>query len=344
MESTCAEGVKTLLNGKVVVAMIPKKFESYNSVQRMLNRLKAQARAKGRDIDEEPTSTLRIFPHYVRMFCERVAGKDPDTLILERKLHLKSDDDFVRRQHEELATKFINLLGKEGASSNTIATALGAVKAFYQDNYVPLVGVIVPSGLPERRYRLPSPEELRGIVEAAPLRTATWIVCQKDSGMGIGDLIRIGLNWESPVYGTIKEQLRSGLCPIHLHVVRKKVMRSYFDSWLGEDSVAMLNEYVDFSRRRIFDVAEKTVREDAKKAGIVGGTHILRKFFTTYVKISVASALYKRGELDAAGVSDTLVEYWAGHSLGKVKGAYNIPPIQLQKEIYTEAYPRIRIL
>lgn len=310
----------------------------------MLNRLKAKARAKGRDIDKEPTSTLRIFPYYVRMFCERVARKDPDTLILERKRHLKSGDDFVRRQHEELATKFINLLGKGGASSNTIATALGAVKAFYRDNYVPLVGIIVPSGLPKRRYRLPSPKELRDIVEAAPLRVATWICCQKDCGMGIGDLIKVRLGWESPVYGTIKEQLKKGMCPIHLYIVRKKTMGFYFDSFFGEDAVTMLNEYVDFSRPRIFDVAEKTIREDAKKAGIVGGTHILRKFFNTYVKMAVAGALFKRGELDAAGISDTLVEYWTGHSLGKVKAAYNIPPVQLQREIYMEAYPRIKIL
>ena len=321
-----------------------KKFEEYESVKRMLNRLKAKARARGRDIDEEPTSTLRIFPYYVKRFCERVAGKDPDTLILERKRHLKNDDIMVRRQHEELATKFINLLGKEGASSNTIATALGAVKAFYSGNYVPLVDVIVPSGLPERRYRLSSPEELRDIVEAAPLRTATWICCQKDCGMGIGDLIKVRLDWESPVYGTVKKQLKRGQCPVHLHVVRKKTMGFYFDSWLGEDAVAMLNDYVDFSKPRVFDVHEATIRRDANKAGIVGGTHILRKFFTTYVKIAVAGVLYKKGELDAAGVSDTLVEHWAGHSLGKVKAAYNIPPVQLQREIYVEAYPRIKIL
>jgi len=321
-----------------------RRIEDYASIRRMLDRLRAKARAKGRDIDEEPTSTLRVFSYYVRMFCERVAGKDPDTLILERKRHLKSDDDFVRRQHEELATKFINLLGEGGASSNTIATAIGAVKAFYSDNYVPLVGVIVPSGLPQKRYRLPSPEELRNIVEAAPLRVATWICCQKDCGMGIGDLTKVRLDYESPVYGTVKEQLKKGVCPIHLYIVRKKTMGFYFDSFFGEDAGTMLNEYVDFSSPRIFDLAEKTIREDVKKAGIVGGTHILRKFFTTYVKMAVAGVLYKKGELDAAGISDTLVEWWTGHSLGKVKVAYNIPPVQLQREIYREAYPRIKIL
>jgi len=321
-----------------------RKFEEYDTVRRMLDRLRAQARAKGRDIDREPTSTLRIFPYYVRMFCERVAEKDPDSLIEERQRHLKSDDIMVRRQHEEFATKFINMLGEQGASSNTIASALGAVRCFYRANYAPLVDVVVPSGLPERRYRLPSPEKLRDIVEAAPSRVATWVCCQKDSGMGVGDLVKVSLDYESPVYGTIKEQLKKGICPIHLHIVRKKTMRFYFDSWLGEDALTMLNNYVDFSRPRIFDVHAATIRRDVKKAGIVGGTHILRKFFTTYVKMAVASVLYKRGELDAAGTSDTLVEYWTGHSLGKVKGAYNIPPPQLQKEIYTEAYPRIKIL
>jgi len=331
---------KIVLEEKI---QLRKTIASYSSVQRMVNRLKAKARARGRDIDKSPTTTLRIFPYYMQMFCECVAGKDPDTLILERKRHFKSDDDFERRLHEELATNFINELGAHGATSNTIATALGAVRSFYKANYMPLVEVIVPSGLTEKSYRLPFPEDLKAIVEAAPLRAATWICCQKDSGMGIGDLLQVRWDYESPVYGTLKEQLKQGECPIHLFIVRKKVMRFKFDTFFGEDAVAFLNARADFSRPRIFDVSERTARDDVKNAGIVGGTHILRKFFDTYISTGVSTALSKKGQLNAAGLSDFLTEYWMGHSLGKVRSAYRIPPVQLQREIYVEAYPRIRL-
>jgi len=321
---------------------LSKNIESYSSVQRMLNRLRAKARAKGRNIDKEPTSTLMIFPYYVQMFCEEIAEKDPDTLILERKQHLKSDDDFVRRQHEELTTDFINFLGGKGYSSNTISTALSAVSCLYLSNYVPLVDVIVPRGVPQKSYRLPSPEELKEIVSNAPLRTTTWISCQKDSGMGIGDLVNVTLEDESPFYGTVREQLKKGVCPIHLHVVRKKTM-VVFDTFLGEDAVTMLNEYVTFQRGRIFNISERQVQNIVKDAGIKGGTHILRKFFNTYLKIGVASVLSKRGELEAVGLSDAMVESWMGHSLGRTKGAYHLPPVPVQREIYVEAYPRIKL-
>ena len=320
-----------------------KTIASYSSVQRMLNRLRAKARGRGRDIDKSPTTTLRIFPYYVEMFCECIAGKDPDTLILERKRHFKSDDDFERRQHEELATKFINELGAHGATSNTIATALGAVRSFYKANYMPLVEVIVPSGLAEKSYRLPFPKDLKAMVEAAPLRAATWICCQKDSGMGIGDLLQVRWDYESPVYGTVKEQLKQGISPIHLFIVRKKVMRFKFDTFFGEDAVTFLNEYADFSKPRVFDISERTARDDVKNAGIVGGTHVLRKFFDTYLSTGLATALSKRKQLNASGLSEFLIEYWKGHSLGKVRGAYRIPPPQLQRELYVEAYQRIRL-
>lgn len=321
---------------------LERKIESYKSVQRMLNRLRAKARAKGRDIDREPTSTLKIFPYYVQMFCEEIAGKDPDSLILERKQHLKSDDDFVRRQHEELTTDFINFLGEKGQSSNTISTALSAVSCLYLSNYVPLVDVIVPRGVPQRSYRLPSPGELKQIVDNAPLRTATWICCQKDSGLSVGDLANVMLDDESPFYGTVKVQLRKGLCPIHLNVIRKKT-GIRFDTFLGEDSVTMLNEYATFERGRIFNISERMARYMIEEAGIKGGTHVIRKFFNTYIKIGVASVLSERGQLDAVGLSDAIVEMWMGHSLGKVRGAYNIPPVPLQREIYVEAYPRIKL-
>jgi len=318
-------------------------LNQYESFQRWMNLLKARARAKGRVVDSAPPTTLRVYPYFLSLYCE-VVGKDPDQLIRERVSDLKSDDEFRRHRHEEYVTKFINHLGSMGKSSNTIATAVGAVRSFYAANYVPLGRIVVPSGTRTREFRLPTPDELKKIVENAPIRTATWICCQKDCGMGVGDLINLSLEWRSPIYGTIREQLRRGDCPIHLYVTRKKTPTiGHFDTWLGEDAVTMLNEFVDFGRSRIFDVTERTITNDLKKVGIVGGSHVLRKFFDTYISYGVAMALSKMGQINAAGLTDVLVEYWMGHSLGKVIGAYRLPPPELQREIYKQAYPRIKL-
>ena len=40
-------------------------------------------------------------------------------------------------------------------------------------------------------------------------------------------------------------------------------------------------------------------------------------------------------------IDETLVEYWQGHSLGKVRGAYFIPPVQEQLRLYKLAEQRL---
>ena len=42
--------------------------------------------------------------------------------------------------------------------------------------------------------------------------------------------------------------------------------------------------------------------------------HGQRKYFNTWMKL--------------ARLNETLVEYWMGHSLGKVRGAHFIPPVK----------------
>lgn len=313
----------------------------------MLTYLKAKARAKGRNLELKPPSTFQIYTYYVEMFCE-YAEKKPDDLIKERKAHLKSDDDLIRLQHEELANNFISHLGQKKMKSNTVATALSAVRTFYSTNYLTLEEkvVIVPSGKAEKSVWLPENTDLLVLVEKAHeiknLRSAAFICCAKDSGIGIGDMLDITWELESMQYGPLKQQLKRGQCPIHIAFKREKTQEK-FDTFFGEDAVNALNEYADFSGR-IFKISSNQIRLDLKKLDMRLRPHTLRKFFDTYMKMSVASILSERGTFGAAGISDTWVEYWMGHSLGKVKGAYNIPPVKLQMEVYQKAYPRIKMV
>jgi len=94
----------------------------FHSIKRWMNKLVAKGKGSA--------STQRVFLCYFDRFCNFVR-ETPDQLIEERKLHLRSDDEFLRRKHEELAEKFSTVLrDREKASPNTVATAVAAVRSF----------------------------------------------------------------------------------------------------------------------------------------------------------------------------------------------------------------------
>jgi len=273
----------------------------------------------------------------------------PDQLIDERKRHLKSDDEFLRRKHEELAEKFSTMLrDREEASPNTVATAVAAVRSFYKANYMPLVEVSVPTPYPIREAKVPTPKELRAMVDICDdekdILTKAWILCQAESGISNIDLHKLELEskWcHSAELGYIGEQLKNGTVPLHIHIVREKTMTSglgWYDTFLGERACEALKEYVDFSKPCLFDVSDRTIqlkiREISMKAG-VGSKEVpvrpydLRKYFNTRLKL--------------AGLNETICEYFMGHSLGRVKGAYFVPPVMELRKIYTRYYPYISI-
>lgn len=311
-----------------------KEISEYPAGKRWMDRLKSKARG-GR----EP-STLRIFPYYLFKFCT-FAQKDPEQLITERLQDQKSDDMSVRRKHEELLTRWIGAMQEDNTSSNTIATSCGAVRSFYAANYIPITGVYVPSGVPIKTFRLPTPSELAQMLEAAEPRVKAWICCQKDSGISGGDLISLRLNNQSPICGTIKAQLMKNSIPVHVYLERGKGMSrglGHYDSFFGKDAVSALRSFIDLNASppdtKLFDFTEKTAELLIKAVSkqVMGEhitPHILRKFFNTYMKL--------------AKVNESVIEYWMGHSLGKVKSAYFVPPVQEQMKLYMEAYPHIAI-
>jgi len=310
-------------------------MENYASVSRWHSKL--MAKSGGRK-----TSTTRVWNHYLHLFCEKVARKSPDELIEERRQHLKSDDEFVRRQHEELVTKFILLLQKEGAPPNTVKTAVAGIRSFYAANYLPLTSIETPRSIPVRTVRIPTPEDLRKVCEIADPMTKAYILCAKDCGMAISDLLRLSFDWESPLYGPLKKQLVEGKVPLHLYVVREKTAMA-FNTFLGPEAVEALTEWKS-SEKRIFPCTDKTIRNrltrvsKRRNLGYRLLPHSLRMYFSTYLKLS--------------GVNEALVEHWMGHSLGAVRGAYFfpqaeasvLPRIEEMAKIYMENYKAIKVL
>jgi len=314
-------------------------WQDFESTRRWMNRL--EARRKG------SSSTQRVFLYYLARFCQ-FAKKNPDHLITERKQHLKADDESMRRKHEEQVEKFSTNLRQKNASPNTVATAVAAVCSFYKANYMPLVEVSVPAPYPVRQAKVPTPKELRAMVEICDdekdILAKAWILCQAESGMANIDLHKLELrskSCHSAEFGYIGSQLKDGTVPLHIHIIREKTMASglgWYDSFFGERAVEALNDHVDFSKPRLFDFSDRTIqlklREISMKAGIATEKvpirpYDLRKYFNTCLKL--------------AGMNETIVEYMMGHSLGRVKGAYFVPPVVELRKVYSRYYPYVSI-
>ncbi len=319
-------------------------LNSQDSIKRMLSNI---ASKKGRVISESTRVTYFI---YIKRFCE-FCGKTPDELIEERRSARKSDDIFIKRRHEEKLKEFANYLREEGYSSNTIATATGAVKSLYGSNYHPMIEVHIPSGRATRETKIPTKEELRQVIDLAyrPWYGA-FMMLTKDCGISIQDMLALKFIDGSPIYGSISDQLKKGQVPIHLHITREKT-RVKYDTFLGEDSFEMLNNdaifpdlaskslsnrgSLDYYNKRLFPYTGTAIRFPMRalkrQMGWRGSfsPYSLRKWFRT--------------QLTLDDMNEALIETMMGHSIGKVKAAYLVPPVQELSKIYEKHYPALKL-
>lgn len=312
-----------------------KKEENHDSIKRMLTSI---SQRRGGVVSESTKTTFLI---YIKRFCE-FCGMTPDELIADRMSDWKSDDIFTRRRHEEKLMEFAQYLRAEGYKSNTVSTAVGAVRSLYRTNYLPMTEVNVPSGRPVRIYKIPSKEEL---AQAIDMTRVPWhgafMTLTKDCGISLQDMLSLKLGDESPIYGSIKQQLKKGSVPLHLQITREKTQFTY-DTFLGEDSFEALNDENIFpgitksmsDERRLFPYSDSTI-QDAMK---VIGKKFEWKHFTPY-----SLRKYFRTQLTLDDMNEALIESMMGHSLAKVKLAYLVPPPQKFIEIYEKHYDALKL-
>jgi len=238
--------------------------KQYSSVKRWLSQVFADG------IRSEKTEKLYL--HFLRRFCE-YAGKTPDQLIEERRLHLQSPDEFTRRQHERLLTDWRNHLETEGGLSkkklarSSVVTAMNVVKSFYKANYVPLQ-VRSPKKWEATQRKTPTREEVRRMVEAcSKARDRAVILVLFQSGVSLEDLGLI-------TYGLIREEFEAGVEPLHIPIRRTKIMKRY-DTFLGADSLEALREYFEEKppnpRKPIFQLSPRMIQYLVKDASIRAG-------------------------------------------------------------------------
>jgi len=306
-------------------------LNTQDSIKRMLTSISTK---KDREVSESTKETYFI---YLRRFCN-FCGMTPDELIAERAIDTRNEDIFIRRRHEEKLKEFIDYFRGEGYSSNTIATAVGSIKSLYTSNYHPMIEVNIPSGRPVREYKIPTKEELTQVIDSAYMPWhGAFMTLTKDCGISLQDMLALKLGDGSQVYGSIKDQLKKGQVPIHLNITREKT-RFKYNTFLGEDSFKMLNNAAFFSdtasHKRLFPYVDSTIQYAMKTLGDqLGWTsftpYSLRKWFRTQLTLS--------------DMNEALIESMMGHSIGKVKEAYLVPPPQKLREIYEKHYPALKL-
>jgi len=316
-------------------------LEVYESIKRWLTKLEA----KSRSMDFSKSQTKRAALYWLKVYC-KFLETNPDTLIRERTQNLQNTSQIVKRAHEEHVEAFIIHMRNQGSAPNTISTATGLIRSFYKASYVPLEGVTTVRSYNIRAFKVPTVQNIKKMCAIAELPIKTWILCQKDSGLGNIDLLSLSSSNLSSEFGTIKTQLRKGIVPIHVEIRRQKTGERTH-SFFGPNAIEALKEYLGDGNGRIFRMSMRSIQQKVKALGIQAHvatkdvpitSYSLRKHFNTYMKL--------------AGINEALVELMMGHSIGKVRSSYLVTghgdvgqgiPTSKLAEIYMQAYPTIDI-
>jgi integrase len=358
-------------------------LEKFTTIKRVIDSFRS---ARGGDPAESTESNFfTYFSKYLVFYAAETDRKSvtPDQVIEERKQDLKHDDDDVRRKHEEIAQHFMNALRQEKvpsgkkSSSGKVALALVYVKSFYRSNYRELKEVQTPLVVNETQYKVPySKEEWQMVLDACDElhnnRLRTWILCDKDCGMSVEDLLMLTGKERSEKFGTITEQLRNEQVPIHIRIIREKTKAKglgFYDCFFGPESIDALNKFLPARPRKFFMVGDRQLETDFHKLTEVINSQLAvlqrrgeavslwenftpkscRKFFSGQVKFAkVPKAIGALTETEWRMGGNALAEYWMGHSIARQEGAYIVEKLRNHPEemakVYMEVYPVLRVL
>jgi site-specific recombinase XerD len=305
-----------------------RRLEKSKSVRLLLVKLDKKSRSP---------NTRRMYLYWLERFC-RYSDRSPDELIAERREDLRSGEDYVRHRAEDRLDAWFSELERSGLSRNSCVQAYNAIRSFYKANRMELKMDETPSSWPSRIKPGLTREEFGRLLEACrkPMHRA-YILCQAQSGLGVGDLLRI-------TYGDVQSQLRKDVDHIHLRLLRgKEKQLGQFDTFFGRMATQALKEYLktrgDLNPAdRLFPITARAVNKFLKtlsyRAGLdwIVSSHSLRKFFSTQLKMA---------RVNDPAFNETLIEYWMGHSLGRTRGAYFLPPVEEQLQLYKQAEARL---
>ncbi|MCD6263294.1 tyrosine-type recombinase/integrase [Candidatus Bathyarchaeota archaeon] len=302
------------------------------------------------ELSNKARSTKERYLSFFIKFCNFL-NKTPEEILQERKEDLKKGEERERRRYERELKRFIRFLEEKGYKRTSIQVAYASVRSFFDSHYVPLRmrRSDYPSG-ESLGYRSATKDDIRKLLERANIRQRALIMCLKDSGLRISDLLSLK-------YGNVREALERGeeFVPIRLVTQKNKISVTTF---FGKEAVDSLVEYIELRKRGtkrvegegeindedplfvVKGTKEKMTRSGAsssislliKRVGLEGqiSAHSLRKFFQT--------------QLENAGVPLNWIRIMIGHKLPGVESSYSRPSFEQLFRAYREAYPFLQVI
>jgi integrase/recombinase XerD len=244
--------------------------------------------------------------------------------------------------------EFINFLKQKGKSANSIRVYVAAMQNFLKYKHITVsTGFIGNMPAPVTRKQNGKHKwtikQIKKFVDAAKsYRDKALILCMFQSGLAVNEICEL-------ICGDIQEEFEKGILPLCLRIVRKKTKVEFY-TFFGRDAVKYLRLYLAtrtdltpesplFTKvrarggdERITTAAiQATFSELAKELPFIKNNgdgynparpHSLRAAFN--------SQLINK-------IDGKLREFWMGHSIGSVAGAYLNMPTEEMRKLYMTA-------
>jgi len=295
-------------NSKKLGAILTKPLIEYETVQYWLEGLDEKTRKNY--LGDLPKFLLEV-------------GKEPDTIIHERKQDLESEDRKTRKRYEHIVKAWYQReyerVEKEGGSTHTPATWLKVVRSFFARNDYPLKfrrKELKLAYSPNRKVEIAN-EDLRAIWEFTEAhRDRALLLTLAQSGLSEIDVC--GLDAKNfPI-----EELEKGL--FYFEGYREKT-KNFYQSCLGEDAcieiVRMLKARGNPNSGPLFvSVHGKalTPRVMRETLGPIAQLAEIKDFQVKLLRDFYHDALAR------AEITQRVIDRMMGHGLGGARGAYTI--------------------
>lgn len=292
-------------------------------------------------------SMRRHYVTYLTRFCDFV-GKDPDEIVEERRRHLRSRDERVRRTYERKVLEFYEHVKKNlGVRETSAHQMVIGIRGWFARNYVRLEfgrrGPRRPKA--EARDYVPTLGEVREIVECAGVRDKAIFLTLLQTGLAPVDVVELKR-------GRFERAIREDEYPALMAEVNREKTRVPAQICIGRDAGRAIRRYLDLRtddspylfvelRRkkgevqqlepRFIDAAfQKAVKRSGVQVpnGLRLRVYSLRKIFETQVGKVIPQAW---------------VDLLMGHSIAGARAAYIRPNDEELLEAYRKAEPLISI-
>jgi integrase len=310
------------LEEKVAQKFIDKyPFLTYPETQKWLNALNVKTKGKHGFSDENFRQVISRLSRYLTF-----VGLNPKDLIDE----VEADSNKPKReQTNPTANRLTAYLRSLSMAPKTISANIHTIKGFYKHNGFK-IDMFVPKG-ENSKDKVPMTKDLikQCIILAPHLREKVIMLIMASSGMSITDVLDLE-------YKHIQADYEAGTTPLLIEFSRTKNGNGY-KTFLSTECVGLLREYLRdrpmLPDEKLFDVTYKSFSATLRSISF--------KVLQTNQLNSKAFRRFFNNTLKMAGVNDTIVEYWMGHSL-PTKKEYLEP--ELLRGVYKEKENEVTIL